>query len=162
MPSVPFHYVDLRAFCYATEDEKRVEQALRTFLPEDTEIEHQTSEGHHGDRIVVLSARVERADEMRHVLSRLSDLDEIDRLYDELDERVDENCSLFLQLDKQAAFAGDVRLGDGLTVRSKVEAYPAKQEKAVANAREALDEFIADGESAAADQADSEDESETA
>jgi RNA binding exosome subunit len=144
VPSVPFHYVDLRAFCYATEDEKRVEGALRTFLPEEVEIERATSEGHHGDRIVVLSARVERADEMRHVLDRLSDLDTAQELADELDERVDDNCSLFLRLDKQAAFGGDVRLGDGLTVRAKVEAYPATKEKAVENAREALETFIAE------------------
>ncbi|AQL44162.1 hypothetical protein BV210_16240 [Halorientalis sp. IM1011] len=144
MPSVPFHYVDLRAFCYATEDEKRVEEALRTFLPEEAEIERTTSEGHHGDRIVVLSARVERADEMRHVLDRLSDLDTAQQLADELDERVDDNCSLFLRLDKQAAFGGDARLGDGITVRSKVEAYPATKEKAVENAREALETFIAE------------------
>jgi RNA binding exosome subunit len=144
VPSVPFHYVDLRAFCYATEDEKRVEGALRTFLPEEVEIERATSEGHHGDRIVVLSARVERADEMRHVLNRLSDLETAQQLADELDERVDDNCSLFLRLDKQAAFGGDVRLGDGLTVRAKVEAYPATKEKAVENAREALETFIAE------------------
>jgi RNA binding exosome subunit len=142
MPSVPFHYIDLRAFCYATEDEKRVEQALRLLLPEDVEVERATSEGHHGDRIVVLSTRVETADEMRHVLSVLSELDEVQRLSDELDERVDENCALFLQLDKQAAFDGEVRLGDGITLRTKVEAYPAKKEKAVANAREALAAFI--------------------
>jgi len=142
MPSVPFHYMDLRAFCYATEDEKRVEQALRLLLPEDVEVERATSEGHHGDRIVVLSTRVETADEMRHVLSVLSELDEVQRLSDELDERVDENCALFLQLDKQAAFDGEVRLGDGITLRTKVEAYPAKKEKAVANAREALAAFI--------------------
>ncbi|WP_336002923.1 RNA-binding protein [Halorientalis halophila] len=144
MPSVPFHYVDLRAFCYATEDDKRVEQALRTLLPEEVEIERATSEGHHGDRIVVLSARVERADEMRHVLDRLSDLPDAQRLADELADRVDENCSLFLRLDKQAAFGGDVALGEGLTVRAKVEAYPATKEKAVANAREALETFIAE------------------
>ncbi len=144
MPSVPFHYVDLRAFCYATEDQKRVEGALRSFLPEDVEIERATSEGHHGDRIVVLSARVERADEMRHVLDRLSDLDTAQQLADELGERVDDNCSLFLRVDKQAAFGGDVRLGDGLTLRAKVEAYPATKEKAVENAREALETFIAE------------------
>ncbi|WP_299265050.1 RNA-binding protein [Halorientalis sp.] len=145
MPSVPFHYVDLRAFCYATEDEKRVAGALQTFLPEAVEIERATSEGHHGDRIVVLSARVERADEMRHVLDRLSDLDTAQQLADELDERVDDNCSLFLRVDKQAAFGGDVRLGDGLTLRAKVEAYPATKQKAVENAREALETFIAEG-----------------
>ena len=139
--SVPFHYVDLRAFCYATEDEKRVEDALRTFLPEDFEIDRVENAGHHGDRIVVLSARVERADDVRHVLSKLSDLAEWDRVLAELDERVDDNNSLFLRLDKQAAFKGRAELGPGITFRAKVEAYPAKHEKAVKNARETFEEL---------------------
>ncbi|MFB1062578.1 RNA-binding protein [Natrinema sp. H-ect4] len=142
MPQIPLHYVDLRTFCYATEDEKRVEEALRTFLPDDDEpfeIERAESEGHYGDRILVLSARVEKADDVRHVLSRLADLESFDELIDELDERVTENTELFLRLDKQAAFAGDVRLGEGITFRGKVEAYPAKKEQAVENAEEVLE-----------------------
>jgi hypothetical protein len=139
MPSVPFHYVDLRTFCYATEDEKRVEAALRTFLPEEYEIERVTNTGFHGDRIVVLSARVENADDVRHVLSKVAELPDIERVLDELDDRVDDNCSLFLRLDKQAAFGGEARLGQGLTLRAKVEAYPAKHEAAVENARDALE-----------------------
>ncbi|APW98639.1 hypothetical protein CHINAEXTREME_13005 [Halobiforma lacisalsi AJ5] len=154
MPQIPLHYVDLRTFCYATEDEKRVEEALRTFLPGDDDesdrdedededeepfpIERTESEGHYGDRILVLSARVENADDVRYVLSRLADLEEFDRLIDELDDRVTENTELFLRLDKQAAFGGDVRLGEGLTFRGKVEAYPAKKEQAVENAEEVL------------------------
>ena len=144
MAKVPFHYVDLRAFSYATEDVKRVEQALRSLLPEDVELDRVENAGHHGDRIVVLSARVERADEMRHVLDRLAELEDLDRVLDELDERVDDNCALFLRLDKQAAFRDEVRLGPGLTVRTKVEAYPAKKEKAVANARETLSRLADD------------------
>jgi RNA binding exosome subunit len=139
MPRIPFHYVDLRTFCYETEDEKRVERALRTFLPEDFEITRTESEGHHGDRIVVLSARVENADEVRYVLARLTELPEFEGLLAELDERVTENTELFLRLDKQAAFGGEVRRGDGITLRAKVEAYPAKKETAVENAREALE-----------------------
>jgi RNA binding exosome subunit len=144
MAKVPFHYVDLRAFSYATEDVKRVEQALRSLLPEDVELDRVENAGHHGDRIVVLSARVERADEMRHVLDRLAELDDLDRVLDELDERVNDNCALFLRVDKQAAFRGEVRLGPGITVRTKVEAYPAKKEKAVANARETLSRLAED------------------
>ena len=136
MPAVPLHYVDLRAFCYATEDDQRVEAALRTFLPEGVELDRAASAGHHGDRILVVSARVERVDEMRHVLDRLAELDDIDSVVEELDERVDDNCAFYLTLDKQAAFHGEIRRGDGITFRSKVEAYPAKREKAVANARE--------------------------
>jgi RNA-binding protein len=139
MPQIPLHYVDLRAFCYATEDEKRVEQALRTFLPEEFEVERVESEGHYGDRILVLSARVENADNVRHVLSRLADLKSLDSLLAELDDRVTDNTELFLRLDKQAAFAGDIRLGDGITFRAKVEAYPATKEAAVENAQEVLE-----------------------
>ncbi|WP_224336933.1 RNA-binding protein [Haloprofundus halobius] len=144
MASVPFHYIDLRSFCYATEDEKRVEEALRTFLPEEFELERVENTGYHGDRIVILSTRVEKADDLRHVLSRLSELDELDRLLAELDDRVDDNCSFFVRLDKQAAFKGDVRLGEGITLRAKVEAYPAKRETAVENARGTLESIRAE------------------
>ena len=141
MATVPFHYVDLRAFCYVTEDEKRVASALRTFLPEEFDLERAESAGHHGDRILVLSARVENADGMRTVLSALEDLPDADRqrLEAELDQRVNENCAFFLTVDKQAAFNGKVRFGDGLTLRAKVEAYPAEREAAVENTREYLE-----------------------
>jgi RNA binding exosome subunit len=139
MSNVPFHYIDLRTFCYATEDEKRVDQALRTYLPEDYEIDRQVTTGHHGDRIAILSARLENADDVRYVLGRLVDLPDYDTFLDELDDRVAEDCSLYLTLDKQAAFRGEVRQGDGITLRGKVEAYPAKRESAVENAREAFE-----------------------
>ncbi|MCO8246058.1 RNA-binding protein, partial [Haladaptatus sp. AB643] len=102
MASVPFHYIDLRAFCYATEDDQRVEDALDAYLPEEAEIERMKSEGHLGDRILILSARVENADEMRHILGKLRELDDIEQVRGELDQRVDDNCSFFISLDKQA------------------------------------------------------------
>ncbi len=140
MPKIPLHYVDLRTFCYATEGEKRVEQALRLFLPEEFEIDRTVSEAHYGDRILVLSARVEAADDIRDVLSTVASLPDIETLYDELDDRVTENTELFLRFDKQAAFNGEVRLGDGITFRAKVEAYPATKEAAVENARSVLED----------------------
>ena len=143
MASLPRHYVDSRAFCYVTEDDKRVEDALRLFLPEDFEIQRAKSEGHYGDRILVLSGRVENASGMRTVMDALGDLadEDFSRVVDELDERVNENCSFFLTLDKQAAFNGRVELGDGITLRGKVEAYPAKKESAVENVEELLTEL---------------------
>ena len=147
MSAVPFHYVDLRTFCYATEDEKRVEAALRTFLPEDAAVDRKETEGHNGDRILVLSVRLERADEVRHVLSRLAEIDDFEGLLAELDQRIDDNCAFFLQLDKQAAYSGDVALGDGLMLRGKVEAYPADRERAIETAESALQQLQA-GEAA--------------
>ena len=139
MARVPFHYIDLRTFAYETEDEARVETALRAFLPAEFEVERTESRGHHGDRIVVRSARVERADGIRHVLAQIADAPDYERIFEELDDRVTDNCEFFLRFDKQAAFRGEVRLGEGITVRAKVEAYPAKREAALENAREALE-----------------------
>ena len=138
MGAVPLHYVDLRAFCYATEDEPRVERALRTYLPAEHPLERDETEGHHGDRIVVLSARVETADGVRHVLDRVRDLDDLDAVLAELDDRVDDDCAFHLSLSKQAAYRGEVERGDGLLLRAKVEAYPARKPAAVENVREAL------------------------
>jgi len=76
--------------------------------------------------------------------------DELDRLLgavdpvvpgavlEELDQRVDDNCSFHLSLDKQAAYQGDCRRGSGLQLRAKVEAYPAERPAAISNARVAL------------------------
>lgn len=138
MGSVPLHYIDLRAFSYATEDEPRVVRALGTFLPEPVEVEREATTGHHGDRIVVLSARVESADGVRHVLDRLRELDDFEAVLDEVDDRVDDDCSFHLSLDKQAAYRGDVSRGRGIQLRAKVEAYPARRPAAVENARIAL------------------------
>lgn len=133
MSSVPFHYLDLRAFCYVTEDDQRVEAALRHFLAEETPIERAESKGHYGDRILVLSTRVESADGMRSILETIEELPpaEYDRIAAERADRVDEDSSFFLTLDKQAAFNGETRLGNGITLRGKVEAYPATRDRAI-------------------------------
>lgn len=133
-----FHYVDLRAFCYATEDEDRVEAALRHYLPEDYPVERETNEGHHGDEIVVLSARVDNADDVRTVMDRVLEAGEGERIIEEIEDRVDEDCSFHLRLDKQAAYDCESALGDGLHLRAKVEAYPAKRQNAVEAVRRSL------------------------
>jgi len=139
---VEFHYVDLRAFCYATEEEDRVGCALRHYLPDEYPVERETSEGHHGDEIVVLSARVENADDVRHVMDRVLDAGkgERERIVDEIEDRVDDDCAFHLRLDKQDAYDGVSALGDGIHLRAKVEAYPAKRENAVEAVRRSLSE----------------------
>lgn len=135
---VPFHYIDLRAFCFATEVESRVETALRVFLPDEFELEREGTTGYHGDEIIVLSTRVENNDDMREVFGHVLGLDDLASVRAEVDERVDENCSFYLQFDKQAAFDGRVRRGRGIMLRAKVEVYPAKQPAAIDAVKEAL------------------------
>lgn len=141
MGSVPFHYLDLRTFSYATEDDQRVERALQTLLPEDYPIERQESEGHHGDRIIVFSTRVDNADDIRHVVNAMNEGGVFSAIADELDQRVTDNTELFVQLDKQAAYNGKVTVGEGITVRGKIEAYPADRERALDNIVSAVDQL---------------------
>lgn len=133
-----FHYVDLRAFCYETEKKDRVEDALRYYLPEEYPVEYETTEGHHGDEIVVLSARVNNADDVRYVMERVLEAGERERIIEEIEERVDEDCSFHLRLDKQQAYEENSALGDGIHLRAKVEAYPAKRQKAIEATRRSL------------------------
>jgi hypothetical protein len=134
-----FHYVDLRCFCYETEEDERVGSALRWYLPEDAEVERETSEGHYGDTIDVLSARVENADQVRAVFDRVTAAPGFATVLADLEERVDEDCAFHLRLDKQAAYGGEAELGKGIQLTAKVEAYPAEKEKAVAAVRRSFE-----------------------
>jgi hypothetical protein len=77
------------------------------------------------------------------VLATLTELGDFDRLLDELEDRIDDNCAFYIGLDKQVAYKGTVELGDGLMLRGKVEAYPAKKARAIETATEALEELAA-------------------
>lgn len=133
-----FHYVDLRCFRYATENRNRVREALDLYLPPETEVTVNETEGHYGDSIEVYSVRLENMDDVRHVMNRVLELPDIEDVERELESRVDEDCSFHLRLDKQAAYNDSVELGDGITLRAKVEAYPAKHAKAVEAVRRSL------------------------
>jgi RNA binding exosome subunit len=72
-------------------------------------------------------------------------LPETDRtaLVAELPGRVDEDCFFYLRLSKQDAFLGDVRITyaeDAISLRGKLEAYPAKQETCLRQIRKHFDE----------------------
>ena len=138
MASVPFHYLELRAFSYATEHEQRVTDALALFVPEDVPIEHERTEGHHGDPITVFRATLESARHMRTVLEMIPGIPGFDRVLTDLEQRVDDETSFYLRFDKQRAFQGELALGDGVHLRGKIEAYPATREGAIENLRTAL------------------------
>lgn len=137
-----FHYVDLRCFCYATEDEGAVEEALRLYLPEDAEIQREESEGHFGDRIVVLSSRVDNADDVRHVFGRVTEAPGFAAVVADVEERVDEDCGFHLRLDKQAAVSGAAELGKGIQLSAKAEAYPAERERAIDAVRRSFEGVV--------------------
>ena len=139
MPSPPVHHVDVRAFRYATEVPARVEAALSAVYPglgdpEEPAIDRTTTEGHYGHEIDIYEAHLETTDQLRTVFDRLRDGGDLGRVHDELGDRVTQDNELFLRLDKQTAYTeGVLRLGTGIELRAKIEAYPAKRETAIEN-----------------------------
>ncbi len=136
------HNVSLRAFIQATEDEDSVKTALSLFLF-DGEIEAINTEGHFGNPITILHAHVKGRNCRRFIELLKSKLPEheLDRLKNELDERIDDDCCLHIRFDKQAAYNGIVQLAattDTIAAEIKLKAFPARRENAIAAAEEIL------------------------
>ncbi len=139
-----FHYIDLRCFCYATESIDKVKGAIGFYLPPETEIEIEENEGYHGDRIIVLSTRLENKDDIRYVMNRVLEAPGFSGVKDEIEDRVDEDCFFHIRMDKQAAYREKASLGEGIDISAKVEAYPAKHHKAVAAVRRSITDLEPD------------------
>lgn len=121
-----------RTFAHATENEDRVEQALR-FVSGAEEITKSRSEGYHGNPIVVVEARITRSKEIKSFFASL-DAADVQKLIDTLELRVDEESMFFLRLDKQAAFEGRAVLADHddiISVRGKIKSYPQSRDNAL-------------------------------
>lgn len=137
-----FHWIEARAFCHATEEEERVATALRTVVSE-TAPRREVLEGHFGNPVVVLTARVDTAPEVRTVWARVLAALGKDVVLQGLDDRLDENVVYHLRLDKQRAYMGNIEAAttpDVIALRAKVAAFPSKRETALQTLRLAAEE----------------------
>jgi RNA binding exosome subunit len=113
----PVGYIDLRVFAHATEDPERVLTAVRNVLPSESVdsilFKRSSLAGHHGNPIVLFEARVKDRRLVQAVFAKLcSGLGLMDKevLAGEISGHL-ERGNLYLRLDKQSAFLGEVRLG---------------------------------------------------
>ncbi len=104
--------MEISVFSYATEDEDRVERALRNMIPQgvsNIKVDMRRLRGYYNDPITVMTASIRRRKEATETflatMKALSTLDRY-RLIEEVEERVDEAGNLYLRLDKQRALAG--------------------------------------------------------
>ena len=117
--------VEVSAFSHATEDEDKVEKAIRNILPEENRdlwLTRRLLKGHHGDPITIVTGKIRRKKGATGVLQRvvreLSSFDQ-QRLLDESEERLDDGGNLYIRLDKQIAYRGKVRLVETDPVKMK-------------------------------------------
>ena len=118
MPKLPSLVVGLEveAIAHATEDLERVTKAVMNVLPAQArgrvKVKVKEFKGHYGNPIRLLRIRIRNrglaSDILRHVLASLPELERLE-LIASLELRISKG-SLFIRLDKQRAFLGQVRL----------------------------------------------------
>jgi len=136
-----FHWIEVRTFCYATEEEERVLAALRTVTPE-IEPRRETREGYFGNPLVVLTARAEDAPTQRAVWARIVAALGTDEILRGIEDRLDEDGIYYLRFDKQSAYLGRIETAkrpDVIAFRAKVAAFPKRRENLVAALKAAVE-----------------------
>ncbi|MEB3816503.1 MAG: hypothetical protein LRS46_00970 [Desulfurococcales archaeon] len=110
------HEIRAQVFVHATEDKERVMKALMELFPEDVResvtVEEEVLEGHYGNPIIKIVARVKGEHARRtlnYILSRLSNVD-INAMSNTLEDRVDKEGTLYFRLSKQEAYLGSLTL----------------------------------------------------
>lgn len=137
LPQIPVAYIDVKFFAHATEDSEKVMEAVRHILPanreEEIDFKKNDLRGHHGNPIVFFEAKIEGKELVKAVIdsvfSRLSELDK-DTLRKEFEMHV-EKGSLYVRLDKQAAFQGVVKLGVADPIHLRIRFRKGKIEEII-------------------------------
>jgi len=118
--------VNIGFFAHATEDEGKVLQAVRHLLPqahvEKVIFEKSGLTGHHGNPIALFESKIKEKDIVKAVVENLaSNLSVMDKetLMNEIEMHV-EKGSLFIRLDKQAAFEGAFKLTTADPIRFRL------------------------------------------
>jgi len=123
-----FHWLRINIFCYATENEELIHDAMEELLGTD-EFECDITNSEHGNRILIMSCELSKQKEITPIFLRLGK-NISDELKDRLEDRIDEDCVFYLRLDKQELVQGRYRIahhGDVLSVTGKIASHPARK-----------------------------------
>ncbi len=142
-----FHWLKLRATAHQTEDPERVAEALRTASGLDDEAFEQALEAtafdsQFGGKVTMLEVAVTRNRAVRDAFDHLLAPGALrDLVLGQLEARVDDEGTLYLRVDKQAAFQGSIQPGDGddtVQVKFRIQTHPVSRDAALAAYRELL------------------------
>jgi len=119
-------YVDIRVFSHATEDEAKVLDAVKRILPspyaDAIAFEKHVLSGHHGNPITFFDTRIKDKETLRAIVEKIAaNLITLDK--ETLGSRLgeySEKGSLYIRLDKQAAFMDEFKLSQVDPIRIHV------------------------------------------
>jgi len=142
LPQVPIAYMDIRFFAHATEDENKVVEAVQHILPanhlDEIIFKRSNLRGHHGNPITLFEIRINKKELMEATLANIaSGLGELDKetLLQEINLHT-EKGNLYVRLDKQAAFQGNVKLCTADPIRLRVRFKKTKIEDIIEACRQ--------------------------
>ncbi|MGI5964877.1 MAG: RNA-binding domain-containing protein [Candidatus Methanomethylophilaceae archaeon] len=130
-----FHWVRVRVFCLATEDKEKISEALGGLVG--TEWTEDICEGEFGNITVIMDCEIKKKKLIDGMFSRI-EKKSIERMLDEAEERLDDDCTFYMRLDKQKAVLGTYETGSGgdvISIVCKVASYPSRKELALENLR---------------------------
>ncbi len=137
MSRSPIASVDISLFVHATEDEDKAMRAVQNLLPaeylDNIVFKRHNLWGHHKNPIVLFETRIKDKDIILAFVGRLSSnlsvVDKQDLL--EYINRYVEKGNLYLRLDKQAAFQGNLQLCTADPIRVRIRFRKSKLEDLV-------------------------------
>lgn len=126
---LPVREIRVKVLVHATEDESRLAETLRNLLPEGVGVKRTELEGHYGNPLSLLEARVRGRREVEGMLSSLlRRLEDRGALLSSLGSRMDGRGNLYLRLDKQEACRGRWVLGKGdEVIHLTIKGGPSKE-----------------------------------
>jgi len=120
--------VEVSVIAHATEDPKKVLQALRNIFPDttrsETKVTTQHLKGHHGNPINRMRTDLKKAKAINQFFDHLMNSLEVEDqrlIVENMDTHMDEEGNLYLRVDKQAAYMGEVRLKQEDPIRIRVK-----------------------------------------
>ena len=143
------HNIRYRVFIYENEDKEEILEALLNILPTAVP-EAEDVEGLLEEKMLILTGTISKKRETKEFLNTLIESigeDQLIKLYNDLDRKMDESGNLFLRFSKEKAIDGEWEIldgGDSIHLKIKIAAYPAKKEVAIKKISEIFPENIKD------------------
>jgi RNA-binding protein len=121
--NITFSTAEISIIVHATENQDKILQSINDVLSISAErFSSNISEGHWGNKIILLSAVITTAEANSLISKILSTLNKIDRhsLSDFFDNYIDEKGNLYIRLDKQRICQGRTSLSDNDSIRIRL------------------------------------------
>jgi len=134
-----FHWLRIQIFCYATENEELIHDSMEELLGTD-EFECDVAESEHGNHLLIFRTELTKQKSFNTVFEKFGK-ELIDKILDNIEKKIDDDCVFYLRLDKQKLVEGVYKIahhGDVISLTGKVVSHPARKEIAVKNMSEFL------------------------